>query len=45
VGAIDCQLEETIERHGVVIAIGRVVAVLDGVDKAPLVHFHGGYLP
>jgi flavin reductase (DIM6/NTAB) family NADH-FMN oxidoreductase RutF len=45
VGAIDCQLEETIERHGVVIAIGRVVAVLDGVDKAPLIHFHGGYLP
>ncbi len=45
VGAIDCQLEETIERHGAVIAIGRVVAVVDGVDKAPLIHFHGGYLP
>lgn len=45
VGAIDCQLEETIERHGAVIAIGRVVAVLDGVDKAPLIHFHGDYLP
>jgi flavin reductase (DIM6/NTAB) family NADH-FMN oxidoreductase RutF len=45
VGAIDCQLEETIERHGVVIAIGRVVAVMDGADKAPLIHFHGGYLP
>ena len=45
VGAIDCQLEEIIERHGVVIAIGRVVAVMDGADKAPLIHFHGGYLP
>jgi flavin reductase (DIM6/NTAB) family NADH-FMN oxidoreductase RutF len=45
VGALDCMLEETIERHGVVIAIGRVVAVLDGGDKAPLIHFHGGYLP
>jgi flavin reductase (DIM6/NTAB) family NADH-FMN oxidoreductase RutF len=45
VGAIDCQLEETIERHGVVVAIGRVVAVMDSVDKAPLIHFHGGYLP
>jgi flavin reductase (DIM6/NTAB) family NADH-FMN oxidoreductase RutF len=45
VGAIDCVVEETIERHGVVIVIGRVVAVLDGSDKAPLIHFHGGYLP
>jgi flavin reductase (DIM6/NTAB) family NADH-FMN oxidoreductase RutF len=45
VGAIDCCLEETIDRHGVVIAIGRVVAVMDGGDKAPLIHFHGGYLP
>jgi flavin reductase (DIM6/NTAB) family NADH-FMN oxidoreductase RutF len=45
VGAIDCSVEETIERHGVVIVIGRVVAVMDGGDKAPLIHFHGGYLP
>jgi flavin reductase (DIM6/NTAB) family NADH-FMN oxidoreductase RutF len=45
VGAIDCRLEETIERHGVVIAIGRVVAVMDGGDQPPLVHFHGKYLP
>jgi flavin reductase (DIM6/NTAB) family NADH-FMN oxidoreductase RutF len=44
VGAIDCRLEETIERHGVVIAIGHVVAVMDGGGKAPLIHFHGGYL-
>ncbi len=45
VGAVDCLLEEAIERHGVVIVIGRVVAVMDGGDKAPLIHFHGGYLP
>jgi flavin reductase (DIM6/NTAB) family NADH-FMN oxidoreductase RutF len=45
VGAIDCSVEETIERHGVVIVIGRVVAVMDRGDKAPLIHFHGGYLP
>jgi flavin reductase (DIM6/NTAB) family NADH-FMN oxidoreductase RutF len=45
VGAIDCSLEETIERHGIVIAIGRVVAIMDGGDKAPLIHFHGGFLP
>lgn len=45
VGAIDCRLVETIERHGVVIAIGRVVGTLDGAGTAPLIHFRGGYLP
>jgi flavin reductase (DIM6/NTAB) family NADH-FMN oxidoreductase RutF len=43
VGAIDCVLEETIERAGVVIAIGRVVDVLQGT-AAPLVHFRGAFL-
>ncbi len=42
VGAIDCQLEETIERHGVVIAIGRVVDFLRG-ESEPLIFFRGGY--
>ena len=45
VGAIDCRLVETIERHGIVIAIGRVVDVFDGPGTAPLIHFRGGYLP
>jgi flavin reductase (DIM6/NTAB) family NADH-FMN oxidoreductase RutF len=45
VGAIDCRLEEAIERHGVVIAIGRVVDALDGIDAVPLIHFRGGYMP
>jgi flavin reductase (DIM6/NTAB) family NADH-FMN oxidoreductase RutF len=45
IGAIDCMLEETIERHGVVIAIGRVVDVLDGTGAAPLIHFRGGTMP
>jgi flavin reductase (DIM6/NTAB) family NADH-FMN oxidoreductase RutF len=45
VGAIDCTLEETIERAGVCIAIGRVVDVLEGPGNAPLIHFRGGYLP
>jgi flavin reductase (DIM6/NTAB) family NADH-FMN oxidoreductase RutF len=45
VGAIDCVLEETIERHGVVIAIGRVVDVLHGSGGNPLIHFRGVYLP
>jgi flavin reductase (DIM6/NTAB) family NADH-FMN oxidoreductase RutF len=44
VGAIDCTLEETIERAGVTIAIGRVVDVFHGADAAPLVHFRGAYL-
>jgi flavin reductase (DIM6/NTAB) family NADH-FMN oxidoreductase RutF len=44
VGAIDCRLEETIERHGVVIVIGRVVDTLEGRTDAPLVHFRGGYI-
>jgi flavin reductase (DIM6/NTAB) family NADH-FMN oxidoreductase RutF len=45
VGAIDCTLEETIERPGVVIAIGRVVDFLEGTGNDPLVHFRGGYWP
>jgi flavin reductase (DIM6/NTAB) family NADH-FMN oxidoreductase RutF len=45
VGAIDCRLMETIERHGVVIAIGQVVDAFDGAGTAPLIHFRGGYLP
>jgi flavin reductase (DIM6/NTAB) family NADH-FMN oxidoreductase RutF len=44
VGAIDCILEETIERAGTCIAIGRVVDVLDGPGNDPLIHFRGGYL-
>ena len=45
VGAIDCRLMETIERHGVVIAIGQAVDAFDGAGAAPLIHFRGGYLP
>ena len=43
-GAMDCTLEETIERHGICIAIGRVVDVLIAEGGAPLVHFRGGFL-
>jgi flavin reductase (DIM6/NTAB) family NADH-FMN oxidoreductase RutF len=43
VGVIDCRLEEMIERHGTVIALGRVVA-FSASDKAPLISFRGGYL-
>jgi flavin reductase (DIM6/NTAB) family NADH-FMN oxidoreductase RutF len=39
-GAIDCELEETIERHGIVICIGRVVDFAAGT-RPPLVFFRG----
>jgi flavin reductase (DIM6/NTAB) family NADH-FMN oxidoreductase RutF len=45
VGAIDCTLEETIERHGICIALGRVVDFLEGPRNDPLIHFRGRYLP
>ena len=44
VGVMDCRLEETLERHGTIIAIGRVVAIGGDRDAAPLVYFRGGYL-
>jgi flavin reductase (DIM6/NTAB) family NADH-FMN oxidoreductase RutF len=44
IGALDCTLEETIERHGVCIALGRVVDVLEGTRGDPLIHFRGGYV-
>jgi flavin reductase (DIM6/NTAB) family NADH-FMN oxidoreductase RutF len=44
IGAMDCRLEETIERPGICIVIGRVVDVLIGNGGSPLVHFRGGYL-
>ena len=43
VGVIDCHLEELIERHGAVIALGRVVAYTAS-SKDPLISFCGGYL-
>ena len=42
VGAIDCALEETIERIGVMIAIGRVVDVVVR-EGEPLIFFRGAY--
>jgi flavin reductase (DIM6/NTAB) family NADH-FMN oxidoreductase RutF len=42
VGAIDCVLEETIERFGVIIAIGRVVDVVVR-EGEPLLFFRGTY--
>ena len=44
-GAMDCTLEDTIERGGICIVIGRVVDVLVGNGGNPLIHFRGGYMP
>jgi flavin reductase (DIM6/NTAB) family NADH-FMN oxidoreductase RutF len=45
VGAIDCELVETIDRYNVTILLGRVVATSSDAGAVPLVHFRGGYLP
>jgi flavin reductase (DIM6/NTAB) family NADH-FMN oxidoreductase RutF len=44
-GAMDCTLEDTIERGGICIVVGRVVDVLVGSGGDPLIHFRGGYMP
>jgi len=43
VGVIDCELVETLERDGVVIIFGRVVAASSNPDVRPLIHFRGGF--
>jgi len=43
VGVIDCRLDELIERHGSVIALGRVVAYASS-PREPLISFAGRYL-
>jgi flavin reductase (DIM6/NTAB) family NADH-FMN oxidoreductase RutF len=44
VGALDCLLEETIERHDTIIALGRLVAFTgSGGNVPPLISFAGGW--
>ncbi len=43
VGALDCRLEEIIERHGVAIALGRLVGFVANPEKEPLISFRGGW--
>src|SRR5690349_21506684 len=43
VGVIDCSLDEMIERHGTVIALGKVIAY-SASDRAPMISFRGGYI-
>ena len=40
--AVDCEVEEIIERYSHAIILGRAVAVLSGEGEA-LVYHHGGY--
>ncbi|MBS4017534.1 MAG: flavin reductase [Dechloromonas sp.] len=44
VGVLDCRLDEAIERHGVVIAIGRIAAFESVADAEPLIHYQGRVL-
>ena len=43
VGALDCTLEEVIERHGVVITIGRLVDFISNSGREPMISFRGSY--
>ena len=42
VGAIDCVLEDAVERWDAIIAIGRMVAYRREPDARPLIYFDGG---
>lgn len=42
-GALDCVLDEVIERHGAVIAIGRLVDFTSATGRDPLVSYRGAY--
>jgi len=44
VGVLDCELEEAIERHGTMIAIGKIVAYQQDLGIQPLISFAGKYV-
>lgn len=43
-GVLDCRVEEVIERYGVYLVIGRIVAFENHRDRLPLVHYQGKVL-
>jgi flavin reductase (DIM6/NTAB) family NADH-FMN oxidoreductase RutF len=43
VSVIDCELDETIERHSHAILLGRVRSVTTLTDVSPLLYWHGDY--
>jgi flavin reductase len=44
VGAMDCRVEDMLERHGTHIVIGRLVDVMTNTDAQPLITFRGGFI-
>lgn len=40
-GALDCRLEEAIERFGTVLAIGRIVNLVSNKEASPMIHYQG----
>lgn len=40
---VDCELEETIERHSHAILLGRVKSVITNTEHKPLLYWHGAY--
>jgi flavin reductase (DIM6/NTAB) family NADH-FMN oxidoreductase RutF len=44
VGSIDCRVEEAIERHDVIIFLGRIVDWVQNASAVPLISFAGRYL-
>ncbi|HWK13826.1 MAG TPA: flavin reductase family protein [Rhizobiaceae bacterium] len=43
-GVLDCRVEEVIERYGVYLLIGRIIAFENFNDRQPLVHYQGQVL-
>ena len=43
VGALDCRVEEMIERHGTTLVIGRLLRARTGTGRAPLVSYAGAF--
>jgi flavin reductase (DIM6/NTAB) family NADH-FMN oxidoreductase RutF len=43
-GVFDCELEQIIERPGVIVALGRVVDAIARGEGSPLIYFRGKYL-
>jgi flavin reductase (DIM6/NTAB) family NADH-FMN oxidoreductase RutF len=44
-GAVDCELERTVDYADTTIVIGRAIGLLARNDASPLVCFRGGILP
>jgi flavin reductase (DIM6/NTAB) family NADH-FMN oxidoreductase RutF len=44
-GALECRVEETLERHETFLVFGRIVGVFHATGRFPLVHFDSKTLP